>query len=119
MAIFPAYVLQDDARKRMEGREPPETEEIMGLLLGRIYAEDAMSFDIYDEIQNYPGPTLLIHGTADQLVPIEYSRRAAEVFPSAELVEIEGAGHGFFGADEERAIHLALDFVKASIQQKK
>ncbi len=119
VAIFPAYVLQDDARKRMEGRELPETEEIMGLLLGRIYAEDAMSFDIYDVIPNYPGPALLIHGTADQLVPIEYSRRAVEVFPSAQLVEIEGAGHGFFGADEERAIHLALDFVKASMQQKK
>ena len=116
VAIFPAYVLQDDAKKRMEGREIPETEEIMGLLLGRVYAEDAMSFDIYDVIKNYPGPALLIHGTADQLVPIEYSRRAAEVFPSAELVEIEGAGHGFPGADEERAIRLSLDFVKKSIQ---
>lgn len=116
VAIFPAYVLQDDARKRMEGRELPETEEIMGLLLGRIYAEDAMSFDIYDVIKNYPGPVLLIHGTADQLVPIEYSRRAVEVFPSAELVEIEGAGHGFSGVDEERAIQLSLDFVKKSIQ---
>ena len=116
VAIFPAYVLQDDARKRMEGRELPETEEIMGLLLGRIYAEDAMSFDIYDVIKNYPGPVLLIHGTADQLVPIEYSRRAVEVFPSAELMEIEGAGHGFSGVDEERAIQLSLDFVKKSIQ---
>lgn len=116
VAIFPAYVLQDDARKRMEGRELPETEEIMGLLLGKIYAEDAMSFDIYDVIKNYPGPALLIHGTADQLVPIEYSRRAVEVFSSAELVEIEGAGHGFFGADEERAISLSLEFVRDNIQ---
>lgn len=116
VAIFPAYVLQDDARKRMEGRELPETEEMMGLLLGRIYAEDAMSFDIYDVIENYPGPVLLIHGTADQLVPIDYSRRAVEAFSSAELVEIEGAGHGFFGADEERAIRLSLEFVKDNIQ---
>ena len=112
VAIFPAYVLQDDAKKRMEGREIPETEEIMGLLLGRIYAEDAMSFDIYDVIKNYPGPVLLIHGTADDVVPIRYSQRAAEVFPSAKLIEIEGAGHGFFGAAEDRAVSLALDFVK-------
>lgn len=116
VAIFPAYVLQDDARERMEGRELPETEEIMGLLLGKIYAEDAMSFDIYDVIRNYPGPALLIHGTADELVPIDYSRRAVEVFPSAELVEIEGAGHGFARADEERAIQLSLEFVKENIQ---
>ena len=116
VAIFPAYVLQDDARKRMEGRELPETEEIMGLLLGRIYAEDAMSFDIYDVIKNYPGPVLLIHGTADQLVPIEYSRRAVEVFPAAELVELEGAGHGFGPEDEEKSIGLALEFVKENIK---
>lgn len=115
VAIFPAYVLQDDARKRMEGRELPETEEIMGLLLGKIYAEDATSFDIYDVIKNYPGPALLIHGTADQLVPIDYSRRAVEVFPSAELVEIEGAGHGFGRADEDRAINLSLEFVKENL----
>lgn len=86
------------------------------MLLGRIYAEDAMSFDIYDVIKNYPGPTLLIHGTADQLVPIDYSRRAVEVFPSAELVEIEGAGHGFSGEDEERSVTLALKFVKDNIE---
>lgn len=113
--IFPAYVLQDDAKKRTEGRELPETEKIMGLLLGRVYAKDAMSFDIYDVIKNYPGPVLLIHGTADDVVPIRYSQRAAEVFPSAKLIEIEGAGHGFFGAAEDRAVSLALDFVKENI----
>ena len=117
VAIFPAYVLQDDARERTEGLpELPEEENIMGVTIGMIYAEDALSFDIYEVIKNYPGNTLLIHGTADNIVPIEYSRRAAEVFPSAELVEIEGAGHGFDRADEERAIQLSLEFVKENIR---
>ena len=113
--LFRSYVLQDDAKKRKEGRELAETEKIMGLLLGRVYAKDAMSFDIYDVIKNYPGPVLLIHGTADDVVPIRYSQRAAEVFPSAKLIEIEGAGHGFFGAAEDRAVSLALNFVKENI----
>lgn len=117
VAIFPAYVLQDDARERTEGLpELPEEERIMGVTIGRIYVEDALSFDIYEVIKNYPGNTLLIHGTADNIVPIDYSRRAVEVFPSAELVEIEGAGHGFSGADEERAIQLSLEFVKENIR---
>lgn len=116
VAVFPAYVLQDDARKRTEGCGLPETETVMGIQLGRVYAEDAMSFDIYDVIKGYPGQVLLIHGTADGLVPIAYSRRAVEVFPAAQLVEIDGAGHGFSGADEERAIQLALGFVKENIQ---
>lgn len=82
VAIFPACVLQDDVRKRTESLpELPGEENIMGVAIGKIYAEDALSFDIYEVIKNYPGPALLIHGTADQLVPIEYSRRAVRCSP--------------------------------------
>ena len=38
-------------------------------------------------------PTLILHGTADVLVPIERSRQLAELLPDAELVEFEGSGH--------------------------
>lgn len=38
-------------------------------------------------------PTLILHGTADAIVPIEGSRRLAELLPDAELVEFEGSGH--------------------------
>jgi pimeloyl-ACP methyl ester carboxylesterase len=38
-------------------------------------------------------PTLILHGTADAIVPIEESRRLAERLPDAELVEFEGSGH--------------------------
>lgn len=48
-------------------------------------------------------------------MPIEYSRRAAEVFPSAKLVELEGADHGFHGEDEQKALELALAFVKENL----
>jgi pimeloyl-ACP methyl ester carboxylesterase len=38
-------------------------------------------------------PTLILHGTADVIVPIEGSRRLAELLPDAEIVEFEGSGH--------------------------
>jgi pimeloyl-ACP methyl ester carboxylesterase len=38
-------------------------------------------------------PTLVIHGTADPLVPIAGGRDTAEAVPGAELFEIEGMGH--------------------------
>lgn len=38
-------------------------------------------------------PTLILHGTADAIVPIEESRRLAQLLPDAELVEFEGSGH--------------------------
>ena len=39
-------------------------------------------------------PTLVIHGTADPLVSIEGGRETAKSIPGAQLVEIDGLGHG-------------------------
>ena len=39
-------------------------------------------------------PTLVIHGTADPLVRVDAGRDTARSIPGAELVEIEGMGHG-------------------------
>ncbi len=38
-------------------------------------------------------PTLVVHGTADPLVPIAAGRATAEAVPGAALLEIEGMGH--------------------------
>ena len=38
-------------------------------------------------------PTLVIHGDADILVPVENGRRVAAAVPGARLMEIEGMGH--------------------------
>ena len=38
-------------------------------------------------------PTLVIHGEADILVPVENGRRVAAAVPGARLLEIEGMGH--------------------------
>jgi pimeloyl-ACP methyl ester carboxylesterase len=38
-------------------------------------------------------PTLILHGTADAIVPHELSRELAELLPDAELIELEGSGH--------------------------
>lgn len=38
-------------------------------------------------------PTLILHGTADALSPIEHSRALVELLPDAELVAFDGVGH--------------------------
>jgi pimeloyl-ACP methyl ester carboxylesterase len=46
-------------------------------------------------------PTLVIHGTADPMFPLEHGRALAESIPGAELLTLPGAGHGLDRADWE------------------
>lgn len=56
-------------------------------------------------------PTLIVHGSKDTFVPVESSREAVTEFTArAELVEIEGAQHGF-------AVHEDPLYTKPQSQQ--
>lgn len=65
-------------------------------------------------------PTLFIHGTEDKYVAFEqaewiYDRmKAADV--DVEMLKLEGAGHGFKGADAEKAEAAMLAFFKKHLQ---
>ena len=69
----------------------------MGVQIGRRYDEDAVAFDIYEVIGGYTGDALLLHGDCDGIVPLRYSRRAAEIYRSAELIVMPGQDHVFTG----------------------
>jgi pimeloyl-ACP methyl ester carboxylesterase len=44
-------------------------------------------------------PTLVIHGSADPMFPIEHGEALADEIPAARLLALEGAGHGVDRAD--------------------
>jgi len=53
-------------------------------------------------------PTLIVHGTADNILPIDVTaRRFRELVPHAEYVEIEGAPHGLLWTHAEE-VNAAL-----------
>ncbi len=47
-------------------------------------------------LENLDAPTLVLHGTADRIVPYPNGVRISERIPNAELVTFEGAGHLLF-----------------------
>jgi pimeloyl-ACP methyl ester carboxylesterase len=54
-----------------------------------------------EPISSIAVPTLVIHGTADPMFPLEHGQALAEEIPGARLLTLEGAGHGVARADWE------------------
>lgn len=67
---------------------------IPGLNLGKVFFDDLYSVD-FETILQYTKPVYLLHGTADELVPITYSRELAQKYNKAKLVEVPGEPHDF------------------------
>ena len=109
MLFYPALCIPDDARKgkmMFYKFDPNNIPDVLGRIpmkLGGDYARAVVGMDVYQEINGYTGPTLLLHGTEDNIVNISYARKAREVFPDCTYHEIIGGGHGFSGKYDEEA----------------
>jgi pimeloyl-ACP methyl ester carboxylesterase len=55
-------------------------------------------------LEDVHAPTDLWHGTVDTSCPIAMARGLARRLPSAELHELDGLGHGFFGPELDAAM---------------
>ena len=54
-------------------------------------------------------PALVVHGTADQMLPVENGRMIAELIPGARLEIFEDVGHLFFWEEPQRAGDLVRE----------
>jgi pimeloyl-ACP methyl ester carboxylesterase len=62
-----------------------------------------------DPLSSIRVPTLVIHGTADPMFPIEHGASLAQEIPGARLLTLEGAGHGLYRADWETVARAVLE----------
>ena len=68
--------------------------------------------DLRPEMGVFTMPTLIVHGTADNVLPIDATgRQFAKALPSAEYVELEGAPHGMLWTHGSEINQLLLDFL--------
>lgn len=112
--LFPAFVLVDDMHRNFGSlaNVPDEVFYRDQLLLGKQYFYDVWYYDPYKEIGEFEGPVLILHGTADAIVPMEYSERAKSVYKNAKLIEIQAGDHGFRGKALELSIQDILAFLE-------
>ena len=70
----------------------------------------AMNFNAYDRLPEIDRPTLVLHGDADRIVPIDNGRLLADRIPGATLEELPGAGH-LYPTDAPQADRRVLEFL--------
>ncbi|NYH54563.1 pimeloyl-ACP methyl ester carboxylesterase [Nocardiopsis arvandica] len=68
--------------------------------------------DFRADIPKIDVPALILHGTADNILPIDATGRAfAALLPSADYVEIEGAPHGLLWTHADEVTEALLAFL--------
>jgi pimeloyl-ACP methyl ester carboxylesterase len=118
VALFAQAALLDplDALRRfvvnaLAPDAPPElVEEIYAYRLAnppdlagwQAQAAAGASHDAYDRLSQIAAPTLVLHGTADNVVDYRNSELLAERIPNARLELFPGAGHLVFWEQPER-----------------
>jgi peroxiredoxin len=70
--------------------------------------------DFRSDIPAIDVPTLIVHGTADNILPIDATaRRFKELLPNATYVELEGAPHGMLWTHGDEVNETLLAFLSA------
>ena len=70
--------------------------------------------DFTEDLKKFEAPTLIIHGDADQIVPISDSAElSSKIVKNATLKVIPGAPHGLCTTHADQINGLLLDFLKA------
>ena len=121
--FYPALCIPDDARAgkmlfaRFDPENPPAVINCGPMKLGCCYPNDVVRMDPFAEIAPYTGPVLIVHGTKDRIVNVDYSRKAAAAYEASapgrtRLCIIDGGTHGFSKKHDTIAIDQLKNFAK-------
>ena len=69
----------------------------------------------YEAAQKIKIPTLIIHGNADTVVPLEQSKKLAANIKNSKIIILHGCGHHFEGEDFATSNRVFVDFVESII----
>lgn len=111
--VFPALCIPDNWNARYPRLEEiPDTTRLWNVPMGRRFFAEIHDMKPYEEIGKYKKPVLIVHGDVDPIVPIDYSRRAVEVYKKATLRTIPNAGHGFKPNELQQSLEWIKEFLK-------
>ena len=116
--LSPAYVIIEGAKQGELLGQPFDPENIPDMLqswdgreLSGNYIRVAQSIDLDAAIKKYTGPVLIVHGDADEAVPVEYGIEASKKFANCTLKLIPGDTH-CYDYHLDQAVKAVQEFVK-------
>ena len=127
--FYPALSIPDDARAgkmilaKYDPKNVPNILRCGPMKLGRCYPMDVMNMNVFEEISSYNGKVCIVHGTADNIVNINYSQKAVAVYRKvllhgmnaetrAQLYIIDGGTHIFLPKHDKIAKEKLKLFAK-------
>lgn len=110
--LFPAFCIADNWNERFKKLEDiPDEEELWGMTLGRKFFETIHNFNIKEQIGNFKKNILIMHGTEDNVVSLNYSIWASEHYKNARIEIFPQEGHGFSEEGNRRMEAMTLCFL--------
>ena len=92
--FYPAFSLPDDIRSSFPKLdEVPETFNLLGTKIGKIYITDIYDMDAYANLDKLVIPVHIYHGKDDNIVPLTASQKAMKRLKDARLTTLEDTGH--------------------------
>ena len=104
---------------RFDPKNIPERISCGPMKLGRCYVSYVIGMGLYEEIMDYLNDVLIVHGTKDRIVKLDYSRKAYEMYKNTGdsnrrvvLKILEGGAHGFSRRHDAIAMEWMREFVE-------
>ena len=118
LPLSPAWMIPDGAREgNLLGMDfdPAHIPDVLAgwdVELDGDYVRVAQLIHVEDEIARFDKPVFIVHGEADDVVPMAYAEKALKLYKDAKLVTVPGADHCFNGHLDELAAAIRGFFEK-------
>lgn len=110
--LFPALCIADNWNERFPTLDSiSDTQDLWGVTLGRVFFETIHGYDVFKNMGEFNKYVLIFHGDKDEIVALEYGKRASKLYPHAKIEVFQGEGHGFSEAGNKKVAEMTYEFV--------
>ena len=115
LLLFPALCIADDWNKKFPTLGSiPDAHDLWGVTLGRVFFETIHGYDVFKNIGKFNKNVLIFHGDQDEVVALEYGKKASKLYKNAKIEVFQGEGHGFSEVGNKKVAEMTYEFVKTN-----